>query len=210
MKALLFHAVWDAFLHSVFVFTRSLGRKPLPGGASPQAAAVELKAARRHGCAIRKEEARELKFSAIAADITVGNRVVFGTGDIILLIIALMIVLCGLLGAWQNARDARRVKELILAAKSLDIGEGITLLDGIRAYYCDEGTWEGYLNKAQVIVYREDDGRARMRLDVNMDTKEMSICEYDRRPAPMRECEVEPKLKAMVQAVRDLQKNPEL
>lgn len=122
---------------TAFLFSPGpLGARPnrgngpaLPGGACAPLADCG-------GRRIKKE-----RQTVLAGDIWIGRNVWMGTGDLVILLMIAAIGGLAAIGAAWTCVDKRRRADLIRAAKGMGIGCGVTLGEGVEAYFDEPGTW---------------------------------------------------------------------
>lgn len=77
----------------------------------------------------------------LAGDIWIGRNVWMGTGDLVILLMFAAIAALAPIGAIWSCVDKRRRDGIIRAAKGMGIGCGVTLGEGVEAYFNEEGLW---------------------------------------------------------------------
>lgn len=129
--------------------------------------------------------------SSIAGDIIIRSwtadgpaDIIIGVGDIILLFWFLVpTVLGAALVLWLHVRwkrEARQEAEMIRAAQNIELGEGVTLLQGIRAFFGEDGYWGGCLSGQVVILAGFKYLSATMHVDV--ETRSIEVSSFKRVP----------------------------
>ncbi len=84
--------------------------------------------------------------------------VLIGGGDILILAVLLGFVLLWAAGTVSERACARRDERVLQAAHAYDIGEGVTLRQGVEAYFGGEGDW--YVTCSTVYLFAAaPDGR---------------------------------------------------
>lgn len=112
-------------------------------------------------------------FSVLAGDIRVGRDVIIGTGDIVIggvILVGWLVSLCVLIA--KNRRASREDK-LIQAAESVELAAGVTLLEGVRAYFGEYGRW--HVNKGMVDITAGSWGHPYGNLRVHPETGKVEV-----------------------------------
>lgn len=186
-RHMLFCAVWGKTC-AAFLFSPG---PPAFGGASP-----------RRGLWWGKRIQTEKRRSAVlAGNIRIGKDIIIGTGDIILAVTFLLCAVFWVCLVVAELRGLRLERAQIRAAQGVEIARGVTLFQGMQAYYGEEGTW--YLYCRTVLARLSGPGPSfrvgTLRDDGGIDHLELSV--MDNRFERLGEEEQEALLRAMAQAV---------
>ena len=96
-----------------------------------------------------------------------------GSGEVILVVFILGIVLLEVIVEVSNRIDAKRRERLLQAAYNYDIGDGVTLLQGVRAYFGDEGDW--YVTSYTVYLFAGAPGGSYPKAMVTIDVESWTL-----------------------------------
>ncbi len=96
-----------------------------------------------------------------------------GSGEVILAVLILGIVLLGVTVEVSNRIDAKRRERVLQAAYNYDIGEGVTLLQGVQAYFGNEGEW--YVTSYNVYLFAGAPGGSYPRAMVTIDMEAWTL-----------------------------------
>lgn len=136
----------------------------------------------------------------LAGHIWIGKNIVVGTGDIVMLLVIVALFTLNTLVAWRYRSNDRLTTQLIERAKDLDIGEDISLLEGLWAYFGDDGEWgEPYGGVVPVMVGEDGD---RAGLFVTPEKKKVEVLYFKCNGVYMKDTEREILLQQMVAAAR--------
>lgn len=142
----------------------------------------------------------------LAGDIWIGRNVWMGTGDLAILLMIAAIGGLAAIGAAWTCVDKRRRNDVIRAAKGMGIGCGVTLGEGVEAYFNEEGTWlvSGPSSVCMLASVRRADGQwpqAAVLVDVAAGKLEVQSFYY-RVPREKRESG-EPLFDVLIRAVQE-------
>ena len=135
----------------------------------------------------------------LAGDIMIGKDVLIGTGDIVVVLVLALLVGGGLLIWWSDRRANRRTANLIQAARDLEISEGITLYEGIRACFGEDGLWVA--PEDSVYVFAAALGGSSASLRVCPEMGQIEVYDFSRKRAETCESEPEALIGCLIEVV---------
>ena len=126
-----------------------------------------------------------------------------GIGDIVLIVIIVVFAAGVLYGLYRQRRNAALEQEQLEIAQSYELGDGVTLLQGVQAYFGEEGEWCCFgkevrlwvgdpIFAARVIIHEVDAETKRLELEVDAWS-----------PRTMDEAEMEALFDRMIQMVKE-------
>ena len=139
-------------------------------------------------------------FGVLAGDIRVGRDVIIGTGDIVIggvILVGWVVALCALIV--ENYKT-RREDKLIQAAESVELAAGVTLAEGIRAYFGEYGDW--HVKKGMVDISVGSWNRPYGNFRVNPETGKVEVFMFLREGYPENLNQPKVLFGEMVRAVR--------
>ena len=138
----------------------------------------------------------------IAGNIMIGRDIVIGTGDLVLVLIIVLLVVLGVRVKLEELRERRYKEEMLQAAQELEIGDGVTLLQGIQAYFGVDGLWSGPYRNG-VCVRTKFMGYPKAGLRVYPETGQIEVLTFHKHEPPDDENDPDALLGLMIQAVRE-------
>lgn len=124
----------------------------------------------------------------------------FGLGDVLFYGMLLWAVLVMAHACVSEHVDSRRREECIRAAQALEIGDGVTLLQGVQAYFGEEGLWFAPDDGLVCILAGTDALQAHLYAHVK--TGRIEIINYNRMGSPENEEARQALVGLMVQAAK--------
>lgn len=130
-----------------------------------------------------------------------------GASTFIIIFVVLGLLLAG--GFLWEYLDAKHEDDLIQAAQNADLGEGITLLQGVQAYFDDDGywdvAWDDEVNDDTICLSAGDffDGHSlHATFKVNQETEQLDILTFYYDGLAVGQDEIHDIIDAMIQAAK--------
>lgn len=130
----------------------------------------------------------------------------FGLGDVLFNGMLLAAVLLGVYAWVSEYVDRKRREERVRAAREFEIGDGVTLLRGVQAYFGEDGFWCARDDGTVMILAGTGERRACLALDP--ETESIRVISYNWQDSPENEAVRQALVGLMVQAAKDQNKVP--